>query len=143
MFEVISRIPGDIRVAAQKSGTPSSASAALYDQILRSVLREMESAIAQHSAPALVTPTPTATPADEAPLQGMRTLEDVMMQRQFTCSLKDVGAALPLGELASQQNLLAPSGNAENASSNPLLEESLAPWELLMGHLTLQQRLAR
>ncbi|MFB4369754.1 MULTISPECIES: hypothetical protein [unclassified Pseudomonas] len=143
MFEVISRIPGDTGIAAQKAGTPSAASTALYDQILRSVLREMESAIAQHSAPALVTPTPMATPADEAPMQGMRTLEDVMMQRQFICSLNDVGTALPLEELALQQNLLAPSGNAENAVSNPLLEESLAPWELLMGQLTLQQRLAR
>lgn len=143
MFEVISRIPGDTGIAAQKAGTPSAASAALYDQILRSVLREMESAIAQRSAPALVTPTTTTMPADAAPMQGMRTLEDVMMQRQFICSLSDVGAALPLEELALQQNLLAPSGNAENAASNPLLEESLAPWELLMGQLTLQQRLTR
>ncbi|PZW67777.1 hypothetical protein F471_02534 [Pseudomonas sp. URMO17WK12:I1] len=143
MFEVISRIPGDTGIAAQKAGTPSAASTALYDQILRSVLREMESAIAQPSAPALATPTSTAMPTDEAPMQSMRTLEDVMMQRQFICSLNDVGAALPLEELALQQNLLAPSGNAENAASNPLLEESLAPWELLMGQLTLQQRLAR
>ncbi|MBV7561642.1 hypothetical protein [Pseudomonas sp. sia0905] len=141
MFEVISRIPGDTGIAAQKAGTPSAASAALYDQILRSVLGEMESAMAQPAALALA--TPTATLAEEAPMQGMRTLEDVMMQRQFICSLNDVGTALPLEELALQQNLLAPSGNAENAVSNPLLEESLAPWELLMGQLTLQQRLAR
>ncbi len=134
MFEVISHIPGDTRVAAQKAGTPSSASVALYDQILRSVLREMESALAAPAAPA-----PT-TPADEAPMHGMRTLEDVMMQRQFVCSLNAVEAALPLEELALQQQLLAP---AENAASNPLLEESLAPWELLMGRLTLQQRLSR
>lgn len=134
MFEVISHIPGDTRVAAQKAGTPSSASVALYDQILRSVLREMESALAAPAAPA-----PT-TPADEAPMHGMRTLEDVMMQRQFVCSLNAVEAALPLEELALQLLLLAP---AENAASNPLLKESLAPWELLMGQLTLQQRLAR
>jgi len=134
MFEVISHIPGDTRVAAQKAGTPSSASVALYDQILRSVLREMESALAAPAAPA-----PT-TPADEAPMHGMRTLEDVMMQRQFVCSLNAVEAALPLEELALQQQLLAP---AENAASNPLLQASLAPWELLMGRLTLQQRLSR
>lgn len=137
MFEVISRIPGDTRVAAQKAGTPSSASAALYDQILRSVLRDMEGALA---APAALAPT---TPADEAPVHGMRTLEDVMMQRQFVCSLNDVGTALPLEELTLQQQPLTPTGAAESAASNPLLEESLAPWELLMGHLTLQQRLAR
>ena len=47
----------------------------------------------------------------------------------------------PLEELALQQQLLAPRGAAENAASNPLLQESLAPWELLMGRLTLQQRL--
>lgn len=135
MFEVISHIPGDTRVAAQKAGTPSSASAALYDQILRSVLRDMESALA---APA--SPTPI-TPADQAPMHGMRTLEDVMMQRQFVCSLNDIDAALPFEELALQQQLLTPSGAAENASSNPLLQESLAPWELLMGRLTLLQRL--
>lgn len=134
MFEVISHIPGDTRVAAQKAGTPSSASVALYDQILRSVLREMESAMAAPAAPA-----PT-TPADEAPMHGMRTLEDVMMQRQFVCSLNAVEAALPLEELALQQQLLAP---AENAASNPLLQASLAPWELLMGRLTLQRRLSR
>ncbi|WP_070884206.1 hypothetical protein [Pseudomonas argentinensis] len=134
MFEVISHIPGDTRVAAQKAGTPSSASVALYDQILRSVLHEMESALAAPAAPA-----PT-TPADEAPMHGMRTLEDLMMQRQFVCSLNDVEATLPLEELALQQQLLAP---AENAASNPLLQESLAPWELLMGRLTLQQRLSR
>lgn len=134
MFEVISHIPGDTRVAAQKAGTPSSASVALYDQILRSVLREMESALAAPAAPA-----PT-TPADEAPMHGMRTLEDVMMQRQFVCSLNAVEAAMPLEELALQQQLLAP---AENAASNPLLQASLAPWELLMGRLTLQQRLSR
>lgn len=134
MFEVISHIPGDTRVAAQKAGTPSSASVALYDQILRSVLREMESALAAPAAPAPV------TPADEAPMHGMRTLEDVMMQRQFVCTLNDVDAALPLEELALQQQLLAP---AENAASNPVLHESLAPWELLMGRLTLQQRLSR
>lgn len=139
MFEVISRIPGDTRVAAQKSGTPSSASAALYDQILRSVLRDMESAMGQPAAPVSV----TAIAVDEAPVQGVRTLEDVMMQRQFICSLNEVSAALPLEELALQQQPLTPSGAAENAASNPLLEESLAPWELLMGHLTLQQRLAR
>ncbi len=141
MFEVISRIPGDTGIAVQKAGTSSAASAALYDQILRSVLGEMESAMAQPAALALA--TPTATLAEEAPMQGKRTLEDVMMQRQFICSLNDVGTALPLEELALQQNLLAPPGNAENAASNPLLEESLAPWELLMGQLTLQQRLAR
>ncbi|YCH22766.1 hypothetical protein M1D96_04425 [Pseudomonas sp. D1-3] len=134
MFEVISHIPGDTRVAAQKAGTPSSASVALYDQILRSLLHEMESALAAPAAPA-----PT-TPADEAPMHGMRTLEDLMMQRQFVCSLNDVEATLPLEELALQQQLLAP---AENAASNPLLQESLAPWELLMGRLTLQQRLSR
>lgn len=134
MFEVISHIPGDTRVAAQKAGTPSSASVALYDQILRSVLREMESALAAPAAPA------PATPADEAPMHGMRTLEDVMMQRQFVCTLNDIDAALPLEELALQQQLLAP---AENAASNPMLQESLAPWELLMGRLTLQQRLSR
>ncbi|XXF07928.1 hypothetical protein J3Q00_18280 [Pseudomonas sp. D2-3] len=134
MFEVISHIPGDTRVAAQKAGTPSSASVALYDQILRSVLHEMESALAAPAAPA-----PT-TPADEAPMHGMRTLEDLMMQRQFVCSLNDVEATLPLEELALQQQLLAP---AENAASNPLLQESLAPWELQMGRLTLQQRLSR
>ncbi|KAB0548288.1 hypothetical protein F7R01_12490 [Pseudomonas argentinensis] len=137
MFEVISHIPGDTRVAAQKAGTPSSASVALYDQILRSVLREMESALA---APAAPDPT---SPADEAPMHGMRTLEDVMMQRQFVCTLNDIDAALPLEELALQQQLLAPRGAAENAASNPLLQESLAPWELLMGRLALQQRLAR
>ncbi len=137
MFEVISRIPGDTRVAAQKSGTPSSASAALYDQILRSVLRDMENAMGQPAAPV------SAIAVDEAPVQGVRTLEDVMMQRQFICSLNEVSAALPLGELALQQQPLTPTGAAENAASNPLLEESLAPWELLMGHLTLQQRLAR
>ncbi|WP_312230766.1 hypothetical protein [Pseudomonas sp.] len=135
MFEVISHIPGDTRVAAQKAGTPSSAGTALYDQILRSVLRDMESALAAPAAPA-----PT-TPADEAPMHGMRTLEDVMMQRQFICSLNDIDTALPLEELALQQQLLAPRGAAENAASNPLLQESLAPWELLMGRLTLQQRL--
>ncbi len=139
MFEVISRIPGDTRVAAQKSGTPSSASAALYDQILRSVLRDMESAMGQPAAPVSV----TAIAVDEAPVHGVRTLEDVMMQRQFICSLNEVSAALPLEELALQQQPLTPTGAAENAASNPLLEESLAPWELLMGHLTLQQRLAR
>lgn len=139
MFEVISRIPGDTRVAAQKSGTPSSASAALYDQILRSVLRDMESAMGQPAAPVSV----TAIAVDEAPVHGVRTLEDVMMQRQFICSLNEVSAALPLEELALQQQPLTPTGAAENAVSNPLLEESLAPWELLMGHLTLQQRLAR
>ena len=139
MFEVISRIPGDTRVAAQKSGTPSSASAALYDQILRSVLRDMESAMGQPAAPVSV----TAIAVDEAPVHGVRTLEDVMMQRQFICSLNEVSAALPLAELALQQQPLTPTGVAENAASNPLLEESLAPWELLMGHLTLQQRLAR
>ncbi|MBD9396193.1 hypothetical protein [Pseudomonas sp. PDM11] len=135
MFEVISRIPGDTGIATHKAGTSSAASAALYDQILRSVLREMESAMAQPAAPALA--TDAATPVDEAPMQGMRTLEDVMMQRQFVCSLNDVGAALPFEELALQQNLLALSG------TDPLLEESLTPWELLMGQLTLQQRLAR
>ena len=135
MFEVISHIPGDTRVAAQKAGTPSSASAALYDQILRSVLRDMESAL---TPPA---PPPPTTPADEAPMHGMRTLEDVMMQRQFVCALNDVDAALPLEELVLQQQLLAPTGSAENAASNPLLQESLAPWELLMGRLTLQQRM--
>ena len=135
MFEVISHIPGDTRVAAQKAGTPSSAGTALYDQILRSVLRDMESALAAPTAPA-----PT-TPADEAPMHDMRTLEDVMMQRQFVCSLNDIDTALPLEELALQQQLLAPRGAAENAASNPLLQESLAPWELLMGRLTLQQRL--
>lgn len=139
MFEVISRIPGDTRVAAQKSGTPSSASAALYDQILRSVLRDMESAMGQPAAPVSV----TAIAVDEAPVHGVRTLEDVMMQRQFICSLNEVSASLPLEELALQQQPLTPTGAAENAASNPLLEESLAPWELLMGHLTLQQRLAR
>ena len=139
MFEVISRIPGDTRVAAQKSGTPSSASAALYDQILRSVLRDMESTMGQPAAPVSV----TAIAVDEAPVHGVRTLEDVMMQRQFICSLNEVSAALPLEELALQQQPLTPTGAAENAASNPLLEESLAPWELLMGHLTLQQRLAR
>ena len=135
MFEVISHIPGDTRVAAQKAGTPSSASAALYDQILRSVLRDMESAL---TPPA---PPPPTTLADEAPMHGMRTLEDVMMQRQFVCALHDVDAALPLEELVLQQQLLAPTGSAENAASNPLLQESLAPWELLMGRLTLQQRM--
>lgn len=139
MFEVISRIPGDTRVAAQKSGTPSSASAALYDQILRSVLRDMESAMGQPAVPV----SATAIAVDEAPVNGVRTLEDVMMQRQFICSLNEVSAALPLEELALQQQPLTPTGAAENAASNPLLEESLAPWELLMGHLTLQQRLAR
>lgn len=139
MFEVISRIPGDTRVAAQKSGTPSSASAALYDQILRSVLRDMESTMGQPAAPVSV----TAIAVDEAPVHGVRTLEDVMMQRQFICSLNEVGAALPLEELALQQQPLTPTGAAENAASNPLLEDSLAPWELLMGHLTLQRRLAR
>jgi len=135
MFEVISHIPGDTRVAAQKAGTPSSASAALYDQILRSVLRDMESAL---TPPA---PPPPTTQADEAPMHGMRTLEDVMMQRQFVCALNDVDAAMPLEELVLQQQLLAPTGSAENAASNPLLQESLAPWELLMGRLTLQQRM--
>ena len=135
MFEVISHIPGDTRVAAQKAGTPSSASAALYDQILRSVLRDMESALTPPVSP------PPTTPADEAPMHGMRTLEDVMMQRQFVCALNDVDAALPLEELVLQQQLLAPRGAAENAASNPLLQESLAPWELLMGRLTLQQRM--
>ncbi|OLU24700.1 hypothetical protein [Pseudomonas sp. PA27(2017)] len=139
MFEVISRIPGDTRVAAQKSGTPSSASAALYDQILRSVLRDMESTMGQPAAPVSV----TAIAVDEAPVHGVRTLEDVMMQRQFICSLNEVGVALPLEELALQQQPLTPTGAAENAASNPLLEDSLAPWELLMGHLTLQRRLAR
>nr|WP_288355919.1 hypothetical protein [uncultured Pseudomonas sp.] len=139
MFEVISRIPGDTRVAAQKSGTPSSASAALYDQILRSVLRDMESTMGQPAAPVSV----TAIAVDEAPVHGVRILEDVMMQRQFICSLNEVSAALPLEELALQQQPLTPTGAAENAASNPLLEESLALWELLMGHLTLQQRLAR
>ncbi|OLU17662.1 hypothetical protein BVH01_14185 [Pseudomonas sp. PA1(2017)] len=139
MFEVISRIPGDTRVAAQKSGTPSSASAALYDQILRSVLRDMESTMGQPAAPVSV----TAIAVDEAPVHGVRTLEDVMMQRQFICSLNEVGAALPLEELALQQQPLTLTGAAENAASNPLLEDSLAPWELLMGHLTLQRRLAR
>ena len=139
MFEVISRIPGDTRVAAQKSGTPSSASAALHDQILRSVLRELESTMGQPAAPVSV----TAIAADEAPVHGVRTLEDVMMQRQFLCSLNEVSAALPLEELALQQQPLTLTGAAENAASNPLLEESLAPWELLMGHLTLQRRLAR
>lgn len=137
MFEVISHIPGDTRVAAQKAGMPSSASTALYDQILRSVLRDMESVLAAPAAPA------QTKPADEAPMHGMRTLEDVMMQRQFICALNDVDAALPLEELALQQQLLAPRGAAENAASNPLLQESLAPWELLMGRLALQQRLAR
>jgi len=135
MFEVISRIPGDTRVAAQKSGTPSSASAALYDQILRSVLRDMESTMGQPAAPVSV----TAIAVDETPVHGVRTLEDVMMQRQFICSLNEVGAALPLEELALRQQ----TGVAENAASNPLLADSLAPWELLMGHLTLQRRLAR
>lgn len=135
MFEVISHIPGDTRVAAQKAGTPSSASAALYDQILRSVLRDMESALTPPASP------PPTTPADEAPMHGMRTLEDMMMQRQFVCALHDVDAAMPLEELVLQQQLLAPTGSAENAASNPLLQESLAPWELLMGRLTLQQRM--
>lgn len=133
MFDVISQIPGDTRVAAQKAGTPSSAGAALYDQILRSVLLSMES-----QAPAAPAPeVPTAV----APSLGVRTLEDVMIQRQFNCSLNDADSDQLFDQLALQPQLLAPLGDSENAATNPLLEEALEPWELLLGRLTLQQRL--
>lgn len=134
MFDVISQIPGDTRVAAQKAGTPSSAGAALYDQILRSVLLSMQQ---PQAAPAAA----SQAPADIAPSLGVRTLEDVMIQRQFNCSLNDADSDQLFDQLALQPQLLAPLGDSENAATNPLLEEALEPWELLLGRLTLQQRL--
>ncbi|UCJ16744.1 hypothetical protein K5Q02_23730 [Pseudomonas sp. MM211] len=136
MFDVISRIPGDTRVASQKAGTPSSASSALYDQILRSVLLSMESPANS------MLPLPAPAAADEAPVQGIRTLEDVMMQRQFVCSVHDTDSALTLDQLALQPQSLTTLDESEQGKTNELLTESLNPWELLLGRLTLQQRLA-
>lgn len=134
MFNVISRIPGDSQVASQKTGTSSSASSALYDQILRSVLLSMET-------PA-TNPLTSPAPADETHWRENRTLEDVMMQRQFVCSVNDIDSALTLDQLALQPQSLAVPGESEHGKTDELFEESLDPWELLLGRLTLQQRLA-
>lgn len=134
MFNVISRIPGDSQVASQKTGTPSSASSALYDQILRSVLLSMET-------PA-TNPLTSPAPAGEPHWRENRTLEDVMMQRQFVCSVNDIDNALTLDQLALQPQSLAVPGESEHGKTDELFEESLDPWELLLGRLTLQQRLA-
>ncbi|TBU78488.1 hypothetical protein [Phytopseudomonas daroniae] len=134
MFNVISRIPGDSQVASQKTGTSSSASSALYDQILRSVLLSMET-------PA-TNPLTSPVPVDETHWRENRTLEDVMMQRQFVCSVNDIDNAVTLDQLALQPQSLAVPGESEHGKTDELLEESLDPWELLLGRLTLQQRLA-
>lgn len=134
MFDVISRIPGDPRVAAQKAGAPTSASSALYDQILRSVLLSMETPAAVQQ--------PAAQPDNELHWRDNRTLEDVMMQRQFNCSLSDVDSAHSLDQMLLQAQPWAVPGDSAPEAANPLLTESLQPWELLLGQLTLQQRLA-
>lgn len=134
MFDVISRIPGDTQAATHKVGAPSNASSALYDQILRSVLLSMET-------PA-TNPLTSPAPADETHWRENRTLEDVMMQRQFVCSVNDIDNALTLDQLALQPQSLAVPGESEHGKTDELFEESLDPWELLLGRLTLQQRLA-
>ncbi|TBU86551.1 hypothetical protein [Phytopseudomonas dryadis] len=135
MFEVISRIPGD--GAPHKAGAAvSSASAALYDQILRSVLLALE-------APAATSAAPPPAAADAAPWQENRTLEDILLQRQFNCSLNDLDVAAPADALALQlQQPTSPAAETAQPASREPLDAALDPWELLLGRLTLQQRLA-
>lgn len=135
MFNVISRIPGDTQVAPHKAGAPSSASSALYDQILRSVLVSME-------AETLQLPAPEPEPANELHWRDNRTLEDVMMQRQFLCSVSEADGTHTLDQLMLQPHALIAHRDSAPGTHNALLAESLQPWELLLGQLTLQQRLA-
>ena len=136
MFDIVSRLNGNASGNLQKAGAngaADSASAALYDQILRSVLQSLHvpEVAAESALPASAEPAQAT-----APSLINRTLEDVLAQRRFTCSLQDGSAQLPLEQIALYQQSL------HGEMDNPLLREGLEPWEVLMGQLTFQQRLA-
>ena len=136
MFDIVSRLSGHASGNLHKAGANGSAdspSAALYDQILRSVLQSLHvpEAAAESATPASAEPAQAA-----APSLINRTLEDVLAQRRFSCSLHDGSAHLPLEQIALYQQSL------HSEQDDALLREGLEPWELLMGQLTFQQRLA-